>query len=83
MKDQKKKKIYKGYQTYLRENQLIDFDDLLIYTLELLEEYPKIKMKYQTGFDHVLVDEFQDTDAIQYKILKVLGEVHKKFICCW
>ncbi|MFA5470709.1 MAG: UvrD-helicase domain-containing protein [Acholeplasmataceae bacterium] len=70
-------KIYKGYQTYLRENQLIDFDDLLIYTFELLEEYPKIKMKYQTGFDHVLVDEFQDTDAIQYKILKVLGEVHK------
>src|SRR5690554_6664940 len=34
-------------------------------------------MKYQTGFDHVLVDEFQDTDAIQYKILKVLGEAHK------
>ena len=70
-------KIYKGYQTYLIENQLLDFDDLLIYTLELLTDYPHIKLKYQTGFDHVLVDEFQDTDVIQYKILKVLGEAHK------
>ncbi len=70
-------KIYKGYQTYLRENQLLDFDDLLIYTLELLSDYQDIKNQYQTGFDHVLVDEFQDTDVIQYKILKILGEVHK------
>ncbi|BCR35158.1 ATP-dependent helicase [Mariniplasma anaerobium] len=70
-------KIYKGYQTYLRENQLIDFDDLLIYTLELLTDYKEIRVLYQHRFDHVLVDEFQDTDVIQYKILKILGEVHK------
>ncbi|AUD62109.1 hypothetical protein BK010_00265 [Tenericutes bacterium MO-XQ] len=70
-------KIYKGYQQYLRENQLVDFDDLLIYTHELLDSYPHIKAKYQTAFDHVLVDEFQDTDLIQYKILKILGDLHK------
>ncbi len=70
-------KIYKNYQRYLYENQLLDFDDLLIYTLELLTEYPEIKHRYQTEFEHVLVDEFQDTDIIQYKILKVLGAVHK------
>ncbi len=70
-------KIYKGYQKYLRENQLVDFDDLLIYTHELLDSYPHIKAKYQTAFDHVLVDEFQDTDLIQYKILKILGDLHK------
>ena len=70
-------KIYKGYQKYLRENQLVDFDDLLIYTHELLDSYPHIKAKYQTAFEHVLVDEFQDTDLIQYKILKILGDLHK------
>ncbi len=70
-------KIYKAYQRYLRENQLIDFDDLLIYTLELFTDYPHIKTRYQTEFEHVLVDEFQDTDIIQYKILKILGALHK------
>jgi DNA helicase-2/ATP-dependent DNA helicase PcrA len=70
-------KIYKGYQTYLRENQLVDFDDLLIYTHELLDSYSHIQAKYQTAFEHVLVDEFQDTDLIQYKILKILGGLHK------
>ena len=70
-------KIYKGYQSYLRENQLVDFDDLLLYTLELLEDYPQIRTKYQTYFEHILVDEFQDTDAIQYKVMKILGALHK------
>jgi len=70
-------KIYKKYQTYLRENQLVDFDDLLLYTLELLEDYPEIRTKYQTYFEHILVDEFQDTDAIQYKVMKILGELHR------
>lgn len=70
-------KIYKMYQFYLRDNQLLDFDDLLIYTLELLTEYPHIKQRYQTEFEHVLVDEFQDTDIIQYKILRILGALHR------
>jgi len=70
-------KIYKKYQTYLRENQLVDFDDLLLYTLELLEDYPEIRTKYQTYFEHILVDEFQDTDAIQYKVMKILAELHR------
>lgn len=70
-------RIYKVYQNYLKENQLLDFDDLLIYPLELLKDYPQIKHYYQTKFDHVLVDEFQDTDAIQYQILKILGEKHR------
>lgn len=70
-------KIYKGYQSYLRENQLLDFDDLLIYPLELLTDYKEVRELYQNRFDHVLVDEFQDTDVIQYKILKILGQKHK------
>ena len=70
-------KIFKKYQTYLRENQLVDFDDLLLYPLQLMEDYPTIRDHYQTAFEHVLVDEFQDTDIIQYKLLKLLGFRHK------
>lgn len=70
-------KIYQKYQDYLKENQLVDFDDLLLYTLELLEGYKAIKERYQTYFEHILVDEFQDTDQIQYKVLQILGKIHK------
>jgi DNA helicase II / ATP-dependent DNA helicase PcrA len=70
-------KIFKKYQEYLRNNQLVDFDDLLLYTLELLEEYKAVREYYQMYFEHILVDEFQDTDAIQYKVLKILGDKHK------
>lgn len=70
-------KIFKRYQQYLRDNQLLDFDDLLLYTLELLEDYKAVREFYQYHFKHVLVDEFQDTDSIQYKILKILGTEHK------
>ncbi len=70
-------KIYQKYQDYLKDNQLVDFDDLLLYTLELLEGYKEIRERYQTYFEHILVDEFQDTDQIQYKVLKILGKIHK------
>jgi DNA helicase-2/ATP-dependent DNA helicase PcrA len=70
-------KIFKHYQEYLRKNQLVDFDDLLLYPLELFQDYPNIRDHYQTKFEHVLVDEFQDTDIIQYKLLKILGDRHK------
>ncbi|MCF7932855.1 MAG: UvrD-helicase domain-containing protein [Acholeplasmataceae bacterium] len=70
-------KIFQAYQRHLRENQLLDFDDLLIYVLELLENHKEIRTYYQRVFNHVLVDEFQDTDAIQYKIMKILGLAHR------
>lgn len=69
-------KIYQAYQNYLKDNQLVDFDDLLLYTLELLEKHPDVRNYYQTLFDHILVDEFQDTDVIQYKILRIMGKTH-------
>lgn len=70
-------KIYQGYQKYLKENQLVDFDDLLLYTLQILEDIEKIREYYQDYFQHILVDEFQDTDYIQYKILRLLGIKHQ------
>ncbi|MDD3067237.1 MAG: UvrD-helicase domain-containing protein [Acholeplasmataceae bacterium] len=71
-------KIFLKYQSYLRDNQLVDFDDLLLYPLEIFETIPKTKHYYQTYFHHILVDEFQDTDHIQYRLLKILGEVHRQ-----
>jgi DNA helicase-2/ATP-dependent DNA helicase PcrA len=68
--------IYNSYQTYLKNNNLIDFDDLIIYTYELFLHYPEIKTFYQNKFLYVLVDEFQDTDFYQYHILKLLSENH-------
>jgi DNA helicase II / ATP-dependent DNA helicase PcrA len=65
--------IFEAYVAYLRENQLLDFDDLLIYTHELLKTNEEIRTHYQYRFQHILVDEFQDTDAIQYDILKMMG----------
>ena len=70
-------KIYKKYQQYLYDNQLVDFDDLLLYPLELFTNYPHLRDRYQTAFDHILVDEFQDTDIVQYKLLKILGAAHR------
>ncbi|WP_017192928.1 ATP-dependent helicase [Italian clover phyllody phytoplasma] len=70
-------KIYNAYQTYLKNNNLIDFDDLIIYTYELFLNYPEIRTFYQNKFLHVLVDEFQDTDFHQYQILKLLAEKHR------
>ncbi|MBE0700700.1 MAG: UvrD-helicase domain-containing protein [Acholeplasmataceae bacterium] len=77
IKDTDEEKIYQRYQDYLKENQLVDFDDLLLYTYELLDENQTIREYYQSHFHHILVDEFQDTDAIQYNILKLLGIKHK------
>jgi DNA helicase-2/ATP-dependent DNA helicase PcrA len=63
--DQKRFEIYQEYQKYLAENQALDFNDLLIYTIKLFHLYPEIKKNYQEQFLHVLVDEFQDVNDIQ------------------
>ena len=69
--------IFLEYQRRLREEQLIDFDDLILYTQELLKTNKDLREYYQMYFEHILVDEFQDTDVIQYDILKMLGIKHK------
>ena len=69
--------IYLGYVRYLREHQFVDFDDLILYTQELLKTNEEIRTYYQQYFEHILIDEFQDTDVIQYDIIKMLGITHK------
>jgi DNA helicase-2/ATP-dependent DNA helicase PcrA len=72
--DQVAVRLYERYQDRLRASQAMDFDDLLMLTVELLEGSPDVRERYQRRFEHVLVDEYQDTNHAQYRIVRVLGE---------
>lgn len=65
-------RIYKEYQAVCERSGLVDFSELLLRSLELLENNPDIALHYQQRFKHILVDEFQDTNTIQYLWLKKL-----------
>ena len=68
-RDEMIKLIYQGYQDYLVASNALDFDDMLLYTAKLLERYPEVRKKYAKRFQHILVDEFQDTNQAQYILL--------------
>jgi len=70
--DEKVADIYEEYQKQLRENNSMDFDDLLLKPIQLFTENPKIHLKYKKKFTYILVDEFQDTNKAQYELLKML-----------
>ena len=67
-------KVYRLYQKELQKNQAVDFDDLLLKTVELFEKQPQVLDKYQQQFLHVLVDEYQDTNKAQYLLTKLLSQ---------
>ncbi|MCK4976111.1 MAG: UvrD-helicase domain-containing protein, partial [Anaerolineales bacterium] len=69
-------RVYRRYQELLLASNGVDFDDLLLWTAYLLEEYPAIREKYARRYEHVLVDEFQDTNLAQYILLKHLVSIH-------
>jgi DNA helicase-2/ATP-dependent DNA helicase PcrA len=73
-------RIYRSYQEVLRRYNACDFDDLLVYTVQLLEEYPAVLAKYQDRFRWILVDEYQDTNHAQYKMINLLAAKHRN-IC--
>lgn len=68
---------YERYQRRLAENNAMDFDDLLLYPLELFRRHPEVLAHYQNRFQHFLVDEFQDTNRVQYFWLKALAGVSR------
>ena len=72
--------IYKVYEEMLRQNNALDFDDLLLYPLKIFEDYPKILTKYQNLWKYVLVDEYQDTNKPQFLFLSYITKNHKN-IC--
>jgi DNA helicase-2/ATP-dependent DNA helicase PcrA len=68
---------YAGYQKNLRASGAMDFDDLLLCTAELFEKHPEARFAEASRFDHVLVDEYQDTNDLQYRVLRALAERHQ------
>lgn len=64
--------VYRRYDEFLRENNAVDFDDLLLLPIQLFDNHPNILKKYQRKFKHILVDEYQDTNKAQYSLLQIL-----------
>ncbi|MFZ6035031.1 MAG: ATP-dependent helicase [Patescibacteria group bacterium] len=70
-------KVYAKYQAELKENNAVDFDDLIMLTVQLFKKNKHILNKYQEKYRYILVDEFQDTNAAQYELTRLLGEKYK------
>ena len=66
-------KAYKRYQTKLKENNALDFDDIILLTVKLLQEHEDVRSYYQRKFRYVLVDEYQDTNHLQYLLTSLLA----------
>jgi DNA helicase-2/ATP-dependent DNA helicase PcrA len=74
------KLIYEDYEKFLRDNNKIDFDDMLVFTYELFRERADILKNWQNRYKYILIDEFQDINRIQYEIVKMLaGESRNVF----
>jgi DNA helicase-2/ATP-dependent DNA helicase PcrA len=78
--DQTVAEVYQLYQRRLHGSNAVDFDDLLMLTVEILERFPDASKKWRKAFRYVLVDEYQDTNHAQYRLLQLLGADHKN-IC--
>jgi len=68
---------YTLYQKRLQRSNALDFGDLLVKTVQLFEEFPSVASRYQERFRHVLVDEYQDTNAVQYRLTRLLAAGHR------
>ncbi|WP_036499375.1 ATP-dependent helicase [[Mycoplasma] testudinis] len=71
------KSVFKNYQNYLKKQNLVDFNDLLNFTYKILLSHPEVCQKWASRFDYILIDEFQDTNEIQYEIVDMLAQKHK------
>jgi DNA helicase II / ATP-dependent DNA helicase PcrA len=69
--------IYQSYAARCFKNGAMDFDDLLFKMYELLRDFPEVLYKYQHKFKYIMIDEYQDTNAAQYQIIKLLAAVHE------
>jgi len=74
--DEVVQRIYVRYQQLLLNSNALDFDDLLMVTVKLLENNPEIQQQYARRYEHILVDEFQDTNQAQYRLLQYLSAFH-------
>ena len=71
---EKAKEIYGEYQRRLKSANALDFDDIIMKTVELFEKAPEVLERWQKSFDYIMVDEYQDTNMAQYKLISLLAE---------
>ncbi len=69
-------RVYEAYQQRLKQANAVDFGDLLLLTVRLFDEHPEIRHRYAERFEHLLVDEFQDTNEVQYALIRHLAHRH-------
>ncbi|MFS0655764.1 ATP-dependent helicase [Bacillus sp. 179-C3.3 HS] len=84
LKDEKEKQtwaIYQSYEQQKRDNQQFDFDDMAIACLHMLTENPELLKRYQERFQYILVDEFQDINPVQYKLIQLLAGESAQLFC--
>jgi DNA helicase-2/ATP-dependent DNA helicase PcrA len=69
-------RLYEAYEKRLKENNAMDFDDLILRTVQLLRSQPEVLAELQDRFRYIMVDEYQDTNAMQYQFIRLLAEKH-------
>src|SRR5690348_11594765 len=74
--DQTVAEVYQLYQRRMFGSNAVDFDDLLMLTVDVLERFPEAREKWESAFRYVLVDEYQDTNHAQYRLLQLLSAKH-------
>ena len=70
-------KVYREYETQMRANNALDFDDLLVKTVQLLQTQPDVLESYQERFRYIMVDEYQDTNTVQFQLVSLLAGKYK------
>jgi DNA helicase-2/ATP-dependent DNA helicase PcrA len=79
--DQTVAEVYELYQRRLFASNAVDFDDMLMLTVEVLERFPEARERWQHAFRYILVDEYQDTNHAQYRLLQILAENYGNIFC--
>lgn len=74
---QKIAKVYKEYEKQLRANNALDFDDLLVKTVQLFQTQPEVLDYYQERFRYIMVDEYQDTNTVQFELIRILAKKYR------
>lgn len=76
-REEKAAEIFAAYQERLKASNALDFDDILMLTVDLFERYPDVLEKYRNFFRYIMVDEYQDTNHAQYRLIRLLSATHR------
>ena len=76
-------KIYTNYQNFLKKNNAVDFDDILFFSVKIFQDFPEVLEKYSEKYKYISIDEYQDTNHVQYLFTKLLSKKYKNICCIW